>query len=533
MQSVRQWLIRFVVVGAVFLVWLQPQGQAHAQTCYDASKNEIPCPKSDYQQKQDAAKLAGPSSTPVPDTATPTSTDTPVPPTNTPTATPTPTDTTTPAPQSAAAAVIPPAPPTDSASPKPPPLLWLGILAVGGLGVGSILLTQSRRRTNGDAKPGATPGAGGTGPAQMLIHKIWELAGSDGAPAPTVPERVDFRDAVGVAPQQRGAFNIDGVSSDGVSIMRETEDGPAMGVRGSTIDRDGKEHSVSPDAQNDFVKKYKLGPENPSPEADLSQADLDATQDKRDILAADLSQADLDASQDKRDILAGNDYLTDKTILTPVEQEFINSRARREGGDFRQKERVPGSPGTGGSIPGSGGGALSGHGTVVSSTPSTGSTGDGNDGKGDGKVSGKGEGKTGKGYGTSDGGSDDGGTDGGGKKETGDGKPTGGEKPKPTKGDSSTPGEGDGDGNAGGHGIFRPGQGFAGGTGPDPDLDHLGRPGGIGDMGGGPGQTGGRSTGEPDLDTHSGGDIGAAHPGMGGRLAPSEGVGTDTGDPVA
>ena len=507
MQSVRQWLIRFVVVGAVFLVWLQPQGQAHAQTCYDASKNEIPCPKSDYQQKQDAAKLAGPSSTPVPDTATPTSTDTPVPPTNTPTATPTPTDTTTPAPQSAAAAVIPPAPPTDSASPKPPPLLWLGILAVGGLGVGSILLTQSRRRTNGDAKPGATPGAGGTGPAQMQIHKTWALAGSDGAPAPTVPDRVAFRDAVGIAPQQRGAFNVDGVSSDGVSIMRETEDGPVLGVRGSTIDRDGKEHSVSPDAQNDFVKK-KGGMYDP--EGPLSQADLDATQDKREVLAADLSQADLDATQDKRDILAGGATPTDKTILTPLNQEWIEHQARREGGDYRQKVGVPGSPGgggvgrgTGGSTPGSGGGDLSGHGKVVSSAPSTGSTGGKKETGGDGG--------------------------GGGKKETGsdDGKP------KPTKGESATPGEGDGDGNAGGHGIFRPGQGFAGGTGPDPDLDHLGRPGGIGDMGGGPGQTGGRSTGEPDLDTHSGGDIGAAHPGMGGRLGPSEGVGTDTGDPVA
>jgi hypothetical protein len=72
-----------------------PHQLAYAKTCYDASKQPIPCPKSDYQLTQ-RAKAANPSPT-----------RTLVPPTNTPTptpsATPVPTPTDSPqAPQSSA-----------------------------------------------------------------------------------------------------------------------------------------------------------------------------------------------------------------------------------------------------------------------------------------------------------------------------------------------------------------------------------------------------------------------------------------------
>jgi hypothetical protein len=538
MQSLQRWTTRLAVIGAVALVWLQPQA-AHAETCYDAAKNVVPCPKSGYVLTQEALKAAGPSATPVPDTAT----WTPIPPTATYTSTPVPptaTSTETQTPVPAVAAAIPPPPPTDTAPPETPPLLWLGILAIGGLGAGSILLTQSRRRRNGGGKPAGTPGAGGTGPAQMLSHQ------SD-APVATKIEFEEIPDPssgpvrVGwmgiqhpVSPDQLHTYDINGVSSEGTVVMRNATTGAFEGSRGGWTDQDGKYHALSADAQDDFIKKaFDTASDNPG--SDLSQADEDAGRDKQDILMADLSQADLDASQDKRDILAGNDNLTDKTILTPVDQEWIEHQARREGGDYRQKEGAPVLPGgggagrgTGGSIPGSGDGDLSGHGKVVSSTPSTGSTGGGGKKETGGDGGGGGKKETG-GDGGGSGKKETGGDGGGDSSDDGDGK-----KPlKEVDEGMPDPDGGGGDGNTSGRSPFRPGQAPSRGSEPDTDIERPGGLGRVGQMGGGPGQTGGRSTGEPDLDTHSGGDIGAAHPGMGGRLAPSEGVGTDTGDPIA
>lgn len=423
--------------------------------------------------------------------------------------------------------------------------MLLGILALGGLGLGTILLTQSRRHRRGANQ----------GPDQVQTVKIDDFSFSTDAPAeeaPHGPVRVDWMNMQHpINPDQLHTYEIDGVRGVGMVVIRDPATGAIIGSRGGWIDRDGKEHTYSPDAQNDYIKK-EVDSVGDMGEVELSDADIQASLEKQDILNSDLSQADLDESQHKREILEGGALPTEKTILTAVEQDYINGLAHRSNIGIADVPRKDGSPGgsggpddartaelprgtqheTGHTTTGPDDSTSSGRGHVVSSTPSTGSTGGDNDGKGDGKVSGKGDNKEGKGYGASDGG--DGGTDG--KKETGDGKGSGtdGEKPKPTKGDSSMPGpDGGGDGNTGGRGIFRPGQGFAGGTGPDPNIERIGRPGGVGDLNTGPGQTGGRSTGEPDLESNSGGDINAAHPGAGGRLAPSEGVGTDVGDPAS
>jgi len=92
---------------------LMPQSTAQAKTCYDSSKNVIPCPQSNYKQTQQAKKANGPSDTPVlpTKTLTPTPTDTQ---TSTPTITPSLTSTPSPtnqpsstATQSAAQLIVP------------------------------------------------------------------------------------------------------------------------------------------------------------------------------------------------------------------------------------------------------------------------------------------------------------------------------------------------------------------------------------------------------------------------------------------
>ncbi len=71
------------ILGLMLGFALLPQNEAQAKTCYDSSKNPIPCPQSNYVMTQQAKKAAGPSSTPVPPTDTPTQTPSPTP-TNTP-----------------------------------------------------------------------------------------------------------------------------------------------------------------------------------------------------------------------------------------------------------------------------------------------------------------------------------------------------------------------------------------------------------------------------------------------------------------
>jgi hypothetical protein len=557
LKHFQQWLIRFMVLGAAVILLLHQQMAAQAKICYDASKNVIPCPKSDYQLTQDAAKLQG-SDTPVPDTATftpvpPTATYTPVPPTFTPTATDTP----------VAAVVMPPVAP-----PAAPQFPWL-LLVVGGggAGLGTILLTQSRRRRSGGGKAGGTSGSAGTGPARMLSHKVEASSGSVEGPAPasTGPVRVGWMDIQHPTnPDQLGAYDINGVSSRGMGVLRDATTGQPVGFWGSWIDGDGKEHSLSPNAQDDYIKKA-ADAAGDNPGGDLSQADLDAGQAKQDILAGeggefvkkgvdaasenpmgalstadaadslakqevitnDLSQADLDASQAKQDILAGGARATDKVIFRPVDQEYIDGVGRRENnGQVVNKEGSIGGLDDG-DTPGVG--HESGHSSGVSGDGySSTNSGDGNDGKvkpkegGDGGPSG--------GSDSSDGKDKPKGGDDGGK---GDGSDTSDAKPeKPKGGDDSMGGpDGDGDGNRGGHpGMFG---GGPGGTSPEGDFERASRLGRGVVTGGDPG-TGSGTGGEGGLDTNTGGQVGGLRPGSGGgRLAPSEGVGTNTGDPVA
>ncbi len=110
MKPRQSWLIRILALSAVLAAWLLPTGTASAKICYDASKNIIPCPKSDYELTQEALKSAGLSATPVPDTATftavpSTATNTPVPATSTNTPTATSTETSTPTAAAAAASI--------------------------------------------------------------------------------------------------------------------------------------------------------------------------------------------------------------------------------------------------------------------------------------------------------------------------------------------------------------------------------------------------------------------------------------------
>ncbi len=130
-------LIVFVAfVGLALALAFFPQHRAQAKTCYDESKNVIPCPQSNYKQTQQAKKAEGPSATPVPPTDTPTST---------PTDTPVPTATNTPTPQQSSALVAASACPSPAAAvanssgqtPPPSPAggfsFWPLLLGGGGL----------------------------------------------------------------------------------------------------------------------------------------------------------------------------------------------------------------------------------------------------------------------------------------------------------------------------------------------------------------------------------------------------------------
>ena len=81
-----QTILIIAILGLIFGLALLPQHAAQAKTCYDSSKNPIPCPLSNYLMTQQAKKAADLAATPVPHTATPTQvppptpTDTPVPP---------------------------------------------------------------------------------------------------------------------------------------------------------------------------------------------------------------------------------------------------------------------------------------------------------------------------------------------------------------------------------------------------------------------------------------------------------------------
>jgi hypothetical protein len=144
-----------IVVVVAFIVAVLPQRAAQAKTCYDSSKQPIPCPKSNYLLTQEARKQAELNATPVPHTATftpvpPTSTNTPLP---TSTLTSTPTDTST----NTATPVAPPlAAPPASDSPTHTtggfPLSWVVIvgLIVAALAVliGLLLPAVLRGRTN-------------------------------------------------------------------------------------------------------------------------------------------------------------------------------------------------------------------------------------------------------------------------------------------------------------------------------------------------------------------------------------------------
>ena len=103
-----QTILMVAIIGLMLGFALLPQHGAQAKTCYDSSKNPIPCGQSNYVMTQQAKKAAGPSSTPVP-------------PTETPTQTPPPTPTDTPAPPASitpqASALV--AQPVPSACPKP------------------------------------------------------------------------------------------------------------------------------------------------------------------------------------------------------------------------------------------------------------------------------------------------------------------------------------------------------------------------------------------------------------------------------
>jgi hypothetical protein len=101
-------LLGLVLISCLALTLaILPQNAALAKTCYDASKEPIPCPKSGQMLTQQARKNIPPSETPVPPTQTlvPTATYTP---TSAPTFTPGPTDTPEPTATQAAALLIVP-----------------------------------------------------------------------------------------------------------------------------------------------------------------------------------------------------------------------------------------------------------------------------------------------------------------------------------------------------------------------------------------------------------------------------------------
>jgi hypothetical protein len=508
-----------------------PQQTAHAEKCYDADKQPIPCPKSDYALTQEALKSNLPSQTPVPPSATAvpatlTLTHTPIPPT------PTSTETETPEPVQAAAAVIPPAAPDTSESPsKPLPLLSLFLVVGGGAGLGTILFSQRRRRRNGAGKPIGAPDRSGAGPDRMFIHRseaprsgkviIEEVADSSDAPhlgqviiedVTDVVPPAGYVDVGGKAHEFDEdiidrVYTVEDFNADWDARMAAARDAPLgsvdVGGKGNEFDGPATYVSSTPGGGLVIIEEVAVTPADASTHGGVSIEEIHTGKpDGKVVLSAHpLEDAIKEANRLATAVREG--------LITGVPGD-LGPGGASGGGQSNSTNAGHGSDswvghGTSGSDSGKGSGSDGGHGTS----------------KGEGKESGKGEGKEGgKGSGTDDGkgsGTDD------------------GKDPKPTKGDNSTPdpdGAG-GDGNASGRGLFRPGQAPSLGSGPDPDLDRLGRLGRLGDLGGGPGQTGGRGVGEPDLDTNSGGDIGAAHPGTGGRLAPSEGVGTDTGDPVA
>jgi hypothetical protein len=81
-----QTILILAFLGLLLGLALLPQHGAQAKTCYDSSKNPIPCPLSNYLMTQQAKKAADLAATPVPHTVTPTQappptpTDTPIPP---------------------------------------------------------------------------------------------------------------------------------------------------------------------------------------------------------------------------------------------------------------------------------------------------------------------------------------------------------------------------------------------------------------------------------------------------------------------
>ncbi len=141
-----------VISGLVFMLAFVPQQKAQAKTCYDQSKQPIPCPKSNYLQTQQAAKQAANSisstDTPIPPTETlsPTLTNTPLPtPTSTPTFTPTPTYTPLPTATLAAAQLI--APVKLTLQPNAcDPRIWQGTAGLGVLLTLTGMLAQAIRR---------------------------------------------------------------------------------------------------------------------------------------------------------------------------------------------------------------------------------------------------------------------------------------------------------------------------------------------------------------------------------------------------
>jgi hypothetical protein len=139
-----------LVMGSLALALaFMPQSTAQAETCYDSSKNVIPCPKSNYVQTQKAKKVNGPSATPAVPTETPTATATY---TLEPTATLTPIQTATPYPTATQTAALVIAPVKATTQPNAcDPRIWPAtagfgvLLAVTGIAAQAIRARSASR----------------------------------------------------------------------------------------------------------------------------------------------------------------------------------------------------------------------------------------------------------------------------------------------------------------------------------------------------------------------------------------------------
>jgi hypothetical protein len=546
---------QFVPLAALVLAAavLYPQGRAEAKTCYDQFKNVIPCAqatKSNYLQTQAAAKAAGPSATPVPDT--PTATETPAPRTSNSAAiaqapTPTPTDTALPflVPQSAASvpdpAAPPPVPPNPRpAPPQPPfgglPLGWIAIAGIGVVAAGAVGLTRRRTqpRDGGQAGGPATGDPGGSSTiatrpsgsdqaAKPAAGDPWrsssgttDAAGSAGSStgdasgsAPGRPSEIpQFDDAGSYMPSDAGPSS----PGDGDASANFAHEGDSWGI------------GVGEKVIIEDIPANSDGPSGGSPQEQPGPHEIPWSEipPAVDPASNDGDSADRLATAAKRAQLAA---------------EVGEANVEPETGPI-----YPGGPGKSptGSDPSGGVPDATGGGSSTSSSSSGGSnSGSSSSGGSNSGSSGSSRSSTG---GSSNSGSenkppppkkDDGGSDGGSDGDSGSDDEGPANKPD---GDANkdfgtpTPDGDGGDGNAG----FRPGifEGGGGGVNPDVDLERGPRytpnvnDGGAGSSGVG---------GEGPVDTNTGGRVDGLRPGApgSGRLAPSEGVGTNTGDPVA